>query len=86
VIKYLFGEHVRPLAFVRLMVTPRKPSDHDLKIDDFLLRHGARLSMAEALERYGRGEAEEEDQALRSPVLNTAAEAADSDRTSNPKD
>jgi phage gp29-like protein len=86
VIKYLFGEHARPLAFVRLMVTPRKPSDHDLKIDDFLLRHGARLSMAEALERYGRGEAEAEEQALRSTDLSLTTKAADSVSTPNTQD
>jgi phage gp29-like protein len=54
VIRYLFGEDVKPLAQVKVLVTPRECTSTDLQVDEFLLRHGARLPLVQTLERYGR--------------------------------
>ncbi len=57
VIEMLFGRHVEQLARVKILVTPEERTPHDLAVDQFLVDHGAKLSIAETLERYGRGEA-----------------------------
>jgi hypothetical protein len=54
VIRHVFGEGVRPLAGVKVLVSPRECTTGDLQIDEFLLRHGAPLSLQETLNRYGR--------------------------------
>jgi hypothetical protein len=54
VIRHVFGEGVRPLARVRVLVSPRECTTGDLQIDEFLLRHGAPLSLQETMSRYGR--------------------------------
>jgi hypothetical protein len=54
VIRHVFGEGVRPLAGVKVLVSPRECTTGDLQIDEFLLRHGAPLSLQDTLSRYGR--------------------------------
>jgi hypothetical protein len=54
VIRYVFGEDAQPLAGVRVLVTPREWTSSDLQIDEFLIRHGAPVSVQETLNRYGR--------------------------------
>jgi hypothetical protein len=54
VIRHVFGEGVRPLAEVKVLVSPRECTSEDLQIDEFLLRHGAPLSIEKTLNRYGR--------------------------------
>lgn len=54
VIRHVFGEDVRPLAGVKLLVSPRECTTGDLQIDEFLLRHGAPLSIEKTMNRYGR--------------------------------
>jgi len=54
VIRYLFGEKVRPLAKVHLHNSQKSNVDMDLKVDEFLLRHRAPLSLRQMLERYQR--------------------------------
>lgn len=54
VIRYLFGEKVRPLAKVHLHNAQKSNVDMDLKVDEFLLRHRAPLSLRQMLERYQR--------------------------------
>ena len=54
VIRHVFGEGVRPLAGVKVLVSPRECTTGDLQIDEFLLRHGAPLSLQDTLNRYGR--------------------------------
>jgi hypothetical protein len=54
VIRYVFGEEAQPLAAVRVLVTPREWTSADLQIDEFLIRHGAPISVQETLNRYGR--------------------------------
>ena len=54
VIRHVFGEGVRPLAGVKVLVSPRECTPGDLQIDEFLIRHGAPLSIRETMTRYGR--------------------------------
>lgn len=54
VIRHVFGEGVRPLAQIRVLVSPRECTTGDLQIDEFLLKHGAPLSLQETMSRYGR--------------------------------
>ena len=54
VIRHVFGEGVRPLAGIKVLVSPRECTTGDLQIDEFLLRHGAPLSVQETMSRYGR--------------------------------
>ena len=54
VIRYFFGEKVRPLAKVHLHNSQKANVDMDLKVDEFLLRHRAPLSLRQLLERYQR--------------------------------
>src|SRR5688500_9885297 len=54
VIRHVFGEGVRPLAGVKVLVSPRECTTGDLQIDEFLVRHGAPLSIRETMTRYGR--------------------------------
>jgi hypothetical protein len=48
-------------------VTPEERTPHDLAVDQFLVQHGAHLSITESLERYGRAEAKPGEPALVSP-------------------
>jgi hypothetical protein len=54
VIKYVFGDKVRPLAQVKVLVSPRECTAADLQVDEFLLRHGAPLGIEATMNRYGR--------------------------------
>ncbi|MGV3771995.1 MAG: phage portal protein family protein [Verrucomicrobiales bacterium] len=54
VIRYLFGEEVKPLAQVKVLASPKESTQQDLEVDRFLLSHGAPLSLSETLQRYGR--------------------------------
>jgi hypothetical protein len=57
VLDMLFGRNVEALARVKILVTPEERTPQDLAVDQFLVSHGAKLSITEALERYGRAEA-----------------------------
>ena len=54
VIRHVFGEGVKPLARVKVLAAPRECTTDDIQIDEFLIRHGAPISIHEALSRYGR--------------------------------
>lgn len=54
VIRYAFGEGVKPLAAIKVLVAGRDCTDQDLRIDAFLAEHGAPVGVGEALQRYGR--------------------------------
>lgn len=64
VIEYLFGPRAERLARLKILVTPQECTPHDLQIDQFLVAHGARLSLTEAMERYGRVQAKPGELAL----------------------
>jgi hypothetical protein len=67
VIEYLFGKGVKPLAAVKILVTPKQSTPQDLQIDEFLISHGARLAINDTLARYGRAEANVGERALETP-------------------
>jgi hypothetical protein len=54
VIRQVFGDRARPLARLKVLVSPRECTANDLRVDEFLLRHGAPLSLEATLNRYGR--------------------------------
>jgi len=54
VIRYVFGEGVKPLAQVKVLGAPRECTTAEIQIDQFLLRSGAPLSIQETMTRYGR--------------------------------
>lgn len=67
VIAYVFGEGVKPKAYIRI-VPPRKQNiDADIKIDDFLIKNGAPLGLTDTMERYGRDMPEPDDEVLSGP-------------------
>ena len=64
VIDALFGERTEILARIKILVSPQECTPHDLQVDEFLIRNGARLSLAATLERYGRVEAKADEPAI----------------------
>ena len=66
----LFGVD-RSLAYIRLMVPDKKNVESDLKVDELLLKSGARLGERERMEYYGRPAPEADDVALHSPATVT---------------
>ncbi len=53
-VRYIFGEGVKPLAYVRVRTQVKRDIQLDLAVDAFLLNHGAPVGLADALERFGR--------------------------------
>jgi hypothetical protein len=64
VLEMLLGRDAERLARVKILVTPEERTPEDLAVDQFLVQHGARLSITESLERYGRAEAKPGEPAL----------------------
>jgi phage gp29-like protein len=64
VLQYAFGPEVEPLAYFTLLLPKKKNVDLDIKVDQFLVGAGARISVREAMERYGRKEADAADEVL----------------------
>ncbi len=60
-----------PLAYSRIVVPEARNVNLDLKIDDLLLRAGARMGERERLEYYGRPLIEQDDLPLHNPVTIT---------------
>jgi hypothetical protein len=78
VLDMIFGRDTDALARVKILVTPEERTPQDLAVDQFLVEHGARLSINEALERYGRAEARPGEPALeRSPKYEGRSAAAE---------
>jgi hypothetical protein len=73
VIKYLFGANVEPLARVKVLVAGRESTSDDVQIDQFLLNHGAPLSVASVMERYGRAMARPGEPLLTTPATGNAS-------------
>jgi phage gp29-like protein len=61
----------KPLAYSRIVVPEARNVDLDLKIDELLLRAGARMGERERLEYYGRPLIEETDLPLHNPATVT---------------
>jgi len=68
VIRHMFGQDVEPLAYIKLPVPPKRNLELDLKIDQFLVTQGVRLPVADALDRYGRTQADDGDEVLSAPT------------------
>ncbi len=64
VLEWHFGPETPCLAFVQLKTAPRKTTELDLRIDQFLLAHGIPLPARQALKRYGRQPAQPCEQTL----------------------
>jgi hypothetical protein len=64
VLEQVFGPSVQPLARIKILVSPKEGTAHDLAIDEFFLRHGAKLSLSDTMERYGRAPADKGEPAL----------------------
>jgi hypothetical protein len=59
---------VRPLAYSRIVIPESRNIDLDLKIDELLLKAGARMGERERLEYYGRPLIAAQDLPLHNPV------------------
>ena len=66
VIRYVTGDD-EPLASISVEPVKKPDVDTDIKIDNHLAALGVKLSKADALQRYGRTEAESDDDALQPP-------------------
>lgn len=66
-----FGMGVRPLAKSKVVVPERENVDVDLKIDELLLKAGARLGENERMSYYGRPKIDPKDTPLHSPAAVT---------------
>jgi phage gp29-like protein len=62
VIRYVYSEE--PLAYISIDPVEKPDVDTDIKVDNHLAGLGVKLSKKEALQRYGRAEADDEDDAL----------------------
>lgn len=65
VLEYTFGPDVEPLAYFSLRTPQKRSIELDLRVDEFLVKHGVRLSVADAMERYGRTPAPDDAEVLR---------------------
>jgi phage gp29-like protein len=63
-IAYKFGEGTKPKAHFTLVIPDQQDTNGDIAIDRFLLSCGVKLSVSDALRRYGRAEAEGGERAL----------------------
>lgn len=68
VIAWMFGEGVKPLAYVKIVVPRKRDASQERETDKFLVERGAKLSVADALERYDRTPADDDDELLTNPA------------------
>lgn len=54
VIAWTFGEGVKPLAYIKIIVPPLKDTTSELAVDTFLRDSGCPMQVGPVLERYGR--------------------------------
>jgi phage gp29-like protein len=66
VLEWHFGPDTPQLAYFQLKTAPRQTTELDLRVDEFLIGHGADLPLGAALRRYGRQPAREGEAVLRS--------------------
>lgn len=67
VIEYETGD-TEPMAYIKLLPTVQPDSARDIVVDEFLVKHGVRLSKSERAEFYGRQIAKDEDDAMTAPA------------------
>lgn len=86
IIQNKFGEGVRPLAFVKIIVPPYTDTTKDIAVDTFLLGSGAKLGVASAMERYGRDVPGEDEEVLTAPMPAVPAAAGEESDASAPEE
>jgi phage gp29-like protein len=69
VIRYLFGDAVKPMAYFKIRIPDKKNVDQEIRTDEFLVKHGVQLSIQEAAERYGRAQADAGEPILTAPAV-----------------
>jgi len=74
VIAWNFGEGVRPLAYVKVVVPPLVDVNKEIAIDNHLEAHGVPVSVNGALDRLGRAAAADDEEVLQ-PVVTPEAPA-----------
>ncbi len=67
VIGWHFGEGTTPLAYVKVVVPPRRDHAKEILIDEHLAKHGVQMGKASMLERYGRSEPEPGEELTETP-------------------
>lgn len=67
VIRYTFGD-VPPLAYFELQPPAEIDTDRELKVDEFLIKHGVPRGKKDLLERYGRPEPDAQDELASAPA------------------
>jgi len=68
VIRYALGDDV-PLAYFELVPRKRPNVTQDILIDRFFIEHGGRISITDAMQRYGRTPAADADEVLAPAAL-----------------
>lgn len=68
VIQYLFGPGAKQLAYIAIGKPQRQNIELDLKVDEFLVRHGVPVSVSDTLERYGRPAPDQGEPLLSAPT------------------
>lgn len=68
VIRWHFGESVKPLAYIRFSGFNQRNTDLDIRVDEMLVKLGFPLSQQAAGERYNRTPAAEGEPALKAPA------------------
>jgi phage gp29-like protein len=71
VLAYTFGEGVEPAAYMRIVVPPKSDVTADIQVDEFLIKYGVKLAKKTTCERYGREEAEDDEETLEMPATPT---------------
>lgn len=68
-LRWKFGQDVKPLAYIQISPPEKADVTQEVAVDEFLVRNGARLSVADALQRYGRPQAGEDEPVLTAPAV-----------------
>ena len=67
VIEYSFGPDAPVLAYVKVLTNERIDVEQEIKINNHLVSNGARLSLKNEMERFGRSEAKPDEEILQMP-------------------
>lgn len=71
VIRYLFNTN-HCYAYIKIVPPKRQNIEQEIKVDEFLVKHGAPVSVQNALERYGRPNPDDADELLAAPASGAA--------------
>lgn len=88
-LEWRFGAGVKPLAYFRVSPPKRQNVDADLKIDEFFVRHGIPLGLADTAERYSRPIVDDDEQRVagdKATAEDPAQDDAGGDSETDPED